>query len=70
VESRIGLALRVETPWIVGEVILRIPAPVANVLASREGDGVVDDDELLVVTGSNGVLVVEAKVDALVFAPG
>ena len=50
-------------------MLARIPAPDRDVDASAEGDGVVDDHDLLVVAGADRVDAVELQVDALVRHP-
>ncbi|KXX64904.1 hypothetical protein AY586_02150 [Marichromatium gracile] len=70
VEGRVGLAVGVAPAGVLGLVRAAVPAPFTEVEAAAEGQCVVDDHQLLVVTGRQRVVVIEGEVQARVLAPG
>ena len=64
VERVVGIAARVAAQRVVGFVLGGVPAPDGDVEPAGEGDGVVDDDQLLVLRGAERHRVVEAEAHA------
>ena len=67
-ERSVGLTVRRHAVRVVPAMLGRIPARVGQVAPSREGDGVVDHDDLLVMRGSSRQLAVHLEAKAR--APG
>ena len=69
VERRTRLAARVAPPRIVGQVFRRIPAAVGQIDPADKGDGIIDDDDFLVVRRPDRMRAVQLEVHAPVRTP-
>ena len=70
VHGRVGAADRIDAARLARQVSGRVPAPDRQIQPAREGDRVVDDDDLLVVGGAERMRIVEVEREAGVCVPG
>jgi len=62
-EGWIGHATMIDAPWMLGQMLGRIPASDGEIQATGEGNGVVHDDDLLVQGRTDRVIAVEAELE-------
>ncbi len=65
----IGLAIVIDARWVTNEVPGGIPARTGQIEATDEGNGVVDNDDLLVMRGTDRMVRIHEEMQPAVRRP-
>ncbi len=65
-EGRVGITIRIDTPGFISLVCWCIPTPTAEVDTAAKSHRIIDDHHLLMMTGTEGMMIVELKMEMII----